>query len=349
MNVMFVIALLRIKKTFDEARSVVASLPFEHIAIDLCGPFITTPDGNQYVLLIVDVYTRFVVMWPIKHKTGQEVAQCLLTTFSLFGFPCIIQSDNGGEFVNSTIQELKTICAFDHRLITPYYPQSNGIAEAQVKTLKSVLFKSILGQSDQWDHALQYVQYSMNCKVHPSHQLTPFMAMFGRKPFPLIDHRDPLQDNLQKRFEDINQVLFPLIRRANTQSAKKRSAKLNTRPQATFKSGDIVMVKEDKLTATGTAPWYGPFKIVRRNKGGAYILQDTTGEIFHRNTTASEMKLSKVPFAINHSVIKSILDHRQTPTGLFEYHVLWANGYETWEPANHFDDNQVLFAYHRKA
>jgi hypothetical protein len=109
------------------------------------------------------------------------------------------------------------------------------------------------------------------------------------------------------------------------------------------------MVKEDKLTAAGTAPWYGPFKIVRRNKGNSYILQDVTGELFHRNTTASQMKLSKVPFAIDHAVIDTILQHRATPNGQFEYHVRWSNGHETWEPANHFDDTQVLHSYHRKA
>jgi transposase InsO family protein len=148
-------------------------------------------------------------MWPIKSKTGQQVAERLLTTFSLLGFPRIIQSDNGGEFINDTIEKLKEICGFDHRTITPYYPQANGIAEAQVKTLKSVLFKSILGQSDQWDRALPYVQYSMNSKLHPSHQLTPYMAMFGRKPFPLADHRNQLQSSMQERFEAINDILFP--------------------------------------------------------------------------------------------------------------------------------------------
>ena len=41
--------------------TITASLPFDHVAIDLFvfGPFTATPDGNTFVLLLIDIFTRF--------------------------------------------------------------------------------------------------------------------------------------------------------------------------------------------------------------------------------------------------------------------------------------------------
>ena len=45
-----------------------------------------------------------------------------------------MQSDNRMEFVNKIIKELVKSASIDHRLITPYHPQANGVAEWFVQT-----------------------------------------------------------------------------------------------------------------------------------------------------------------------------------------------------------------------
>ena len=41
-------------KAHDPSQPILAHLPFDDIAIDLCGPFPTSPDGYNYVLVCVD-------------------------------------------------------------------------------------------------------------------------------------------------------------------------------------------------------------------------------------------------------------------------------------------------------
>jgi hypothetical protein len=53
----------------------------------------------------------------------------LLSIFSLVGFPKILQSDNGTEFVNNVVETLTEIMTVEHRIITPYNPRVNGAAE----------------------------------------------------------------------------------------------------------------------------------------------------------------------------------------------------------------------------
>ena len=114
-------------------------IPFDHISIDLAGPFETSHVGNSYILLLVDVATRFTILRTVLNKNASSIAQELFNILSLVGFPKIIQSDNGTEFVNTVIQNLTLISSIDHRLTLPYHPRANGIAERHIRTMKSSL------------------------------------------------------------------------------------------------------------------------------------------------------------------------------------------------------------------
>jgi transposase InsO family protein len=67
------------------------------------------------------------------------------------GFPKILQSDNGTEFVNGLIREIKQHAGFEHRLITPYHPQANGTAERWVGMAVKTIIKRCNGVRRDWD------------------------------------------------------------------------------------------------------------------------------------------------------------------------------------------------------
>ena len=73
--------------------------------------------GNAYYLLVIDVATRFLFLRPLASKSSYSVAQQLLRLFCDVGFRKIIQSDDGGEFVNSVMAALKKLYGIDERLI----------------------------------------------------------------------------------------------------------------------------------------------------------------------------------------------------------------------------------------
>ena len=63
----------------------------------------------------------------------KTIVKHLIQVFSNFGYPRILQSDNGSEFKNVTVKLLTESTGIDHRLTTPYHPRANGSAERWVQ------------------------------------------------------------------------------------------------------------------------------------------------------------------------------------------------------------------------
>ncbi|XP_025407815.1 KRAB-A domain-containing protein 2-like [Sipha flava] len=72
--------------------------------------FQSLPDGKyKWILNYQDHHTKFISLFPLESKRAVEVASNLLTIFLTFGAPKVLQSDNGREFVNSVINEIKEL------------------------------------------------------------------------------------------------------------------------------------------------------------------------------------------------------------------------------------------------
>ena len=93
------------KHGFHPMTPVTAAMPWDHIAVDLKS-LPKSAKGHSYILVIVDVFTKFTFLRPLKSKAASVVAKELLILFSDVGYPRILQSDNGTEFVNQILNHL---------------------------------------------------------------------------------------------------------------------------------------------------------------------------------------------------------------------------------------------------
>ena len=102
------------------------------------------------------------------------------------------------------------------------------------------------------------------------------------------------------------------------------------------------------------APRYeGPYKIVRRNRGGAYMLMDHDMTLLSRNYAPAQLIPVPDPAqpADNETVhtVERFLDHR-TRRGRLQYLVKWRGfdaSYNTWEPESSFFDRASITIYWR--
>ena len=112
-------------------------LPWHMVATDL---FETK---NSKYLLIVDYYSRF----PILHKLSSTMSRVLIqemkAIFTELGVPSVIVSDGGPQYTATEFQDLTKHWQIEHRLSSPRNPQSNGMAEHFVQTMKASLIKAI--------------------------------------------------------------------------------------------------------------------------------------------------------------------------------------------------------------
>jgi IS30 family transposase len=85
------------------------------MATDLIGPFTPTTKDHKYVLVLVDVCTRFVFLKALRNKLSATIGKTLFKIFCLIGFPRILQSDNGTEFVNEILKSLSNQFSTQHQ------------------------------------------------------------------------------------------------------------------------------------------------------------------------------------------------------------------------------------------
>jgi hypothetical protein len=333
------------------------------------APLTTSPRGNHYLHVLVDIHSRFVLLQAIPDKRMTTIAATWRDIFCTFGFPRTIQSDNGSEFVNKIINTMTKESGIEHRLITPYHPRANGIAERTVQTTTRLIKKLIKGAKKNWDAYVPFAQYCVNQKIVRRHQHAPFSVMFGRKanafadfsatPMPeelalTGDEHQSLIREMEQRIATMCDKLFPLVALQSEQQATSTKVKFDkTHPLIVLPLDTLVMVRDHHRHSKMDPANEGPFKIVGKNRGGAYVLQDLTGKLLAHNYQPSALiSLSTNPqFPQDSFVVESVLDHQETATG-YTYLVRW-KGYkeehDTWEPENNFDDLGAIHHYwHRR-
>ena len=157
-------------------------IPFDQCHIDLTGPFTTTLDGNKYILVFKDHLTHWVEIFALPNKSAECVLQCLVDEiFMRHGAPRTLISDRGTEFTNILMKELIELLNIRHIICTPANPQSNGLAEQHMKTLKDSLVCFTTAYQNTWDDHLPIAAYGYRTTIDPSRGFSPFYMLYGRE------------------------------------------------------------------------------------------------------------------------------------------------------------------------
>ena len=74
--------------------------PFELVSIDGCGPLPQTSNDNRYIVSLMDKFSRFCMLVPIKDVKTLTVVRAYQKWINLFGVPKNLLSDNGTQFTS---------------------------------------------------------------------------------------------------------------------------------------------------------------------------------------------------------------------------------------------------------
>ena len=105
--------------------------PWQKIATDLF-----TLRGINY-LLVVDYFSRYPEVVKLTNTTSSSVVHVLKSLFSRYGIPETVVSDNGPQYSSQEFAQFARAYNFSHITSSPYFPQSNGMGERTVKTMKT--------------------------------------------------------------------------------------------------------------------------------------------------------------------------------------------------------------------
>lgn len=163
------------------------SMPFQKVAMDMCGPYDTSYGGNRFLLTFVDMYSGWPEFYPLPDKSAEGVADIILTKIIPRHGCCLrLLSDNGGEFVNKVVgQVCKTLKIYRIRT-SPYRPQSNGKLERIHRVWNDIVGKQLKDRRE-WDLMIPSALMALRTCNHETTQHSPFYLMNGRDPWLPLD------------------------------------------------------------------------------------------------------------------------------------------------------------------
>lgn len=152
--------------------------PFDTVHVDHLGPFMRSIRGNAYILVLIDAFTKFVVLHPVKTVSAMETIRELKRTFGIFGCPRRIISDRGKAFDCKLFKEYVISQGVKHVLNAIATPRANG----QVERTNRVLIEAIMASIDdevRWDEVLPQVAWGINNSIHSTTRQIPSDLMFA--------------------------------------------------------------------------------------------------------------------------------------------------------------------------
>lgn len=130
-----------IKPRFYKSRTCVlikATQPFERLNLDFQGPLISKT-RNQYILPVVDEYSRFSLAFPRSDISATAIIQCLCSLFAVFWVPAYIHSDREASFMSKQLRQFLQERGVAVSQTTLYNSKGNG----QYERHNGIIWKTV--------------------------------------------------------------------------------------------------------------------------------------------------------------------------------------------------------------
>ena len=264
-----------------------SDIPFDVVCIDFSGPLQLTPRNNRYVIVLIDVATRYVEAIPTPNQSADTTANFLQNDLIFrHGAPSVLISDRGTNFLSRTVRTLLSRLQTSKRNTTSYNPQCNGLVERQMKTYAEMITAYVTKDPFNWDLLIPCVRFAMNTSQHDVMKKTPFELVHFRSPSTFLDLHavDRSGDFLSQQLSLINRVRAKASRRIKDSQDSRTRAQ---RDVEGFDVGDLVLVHKDQSTPGLARKFqvkeFGPYIVTKRFTTATYEVS-RVGDQNHRET-----------------------------------------------------------------
>ena len=255
-------------------------IPGEAVAMDIgVLPWTdSSGDGYRYFLLIVDLFTRYVELHPLKDQETGSILDAFEQAWIYRGHgrQNIVLTDKGANVDGQTFREFCRQAGVNKKRTTPYHPQSDRMAERHIGLVKQII-RCL--QADRhlakgsWPGLLTEVSFHINAMKNATSRLSPQLLTFGREPLSPIDawcmdlnelemnsHEEYLRA-LKGKKEELTRIAQENIEK---NLAKARQRFNSGKSSMEIDEGDRVMLKRSMVQYSLSPRYDGPFEVLDR-------------------------------------------------------------------------------------
>ena len=263
--------------------------PWQRVSVDITGPHPRSSNSKQYILTLVDHFSKWAEAIPLGNHTAPTVAKAHMThVFSRFGVPRQLLTDRGPEFESGLFTELMRCMDIDKLRTTPYKASTNAVAERFHRTLNSMLGKVVAENQRDWDVRLPYVVAAYRASPHSSTGFSPNRLFLGRETFMPVDlvwgipegetEKTQNADEFVQKVRRDTEAAYELARKQLLVAAERRKVSYDARvKKVDFNVGEWVWYYYPRRFLKRSPKWQklytGPYLIVRAIQPVNFVLQ----------------------------------------------------------------------------
>jgi len=364
----------------------VATIPYtlatyrtmQKLQIDAIGPLKIDEYGNRHILVIIDTFSRWVMLYPTESTDAEACVWALIQHMGLFGAPNEVSTDGGSQLHNELVRTALDLMGTRHNISIAYSSEEQGIVEREnkevLKHLRNFLFDKRLGH--EWTRVLPFVQRILNAEVVSSIGYSPAQIVFGNAinldrgifiPNKIVECAHT--HNFPKYIEDLitaQKISLEGARLRQRALDVKHMTERSSETYTEFADGSLVLLAYSKGLG-GKKP---PHKLMTKLKG-PYVVTSHDGPRYRVKHLASnrieEVHVTRMqPFEydskrtnpkeiaaadIDEFVVAAILDHKPKyfpKRSNLVFLVKW-DGYDethnSWEPWEVLRNNSICHTY----
>ena len=221
--------------------------------------------GNNY-LITVDKYSSWPEIAKLDNLSSENTITYMKSQFSRYGIPDKIYSDNGPQFASESFKKFAKDYGFLHTTSSPMYPQSNGLAERGVQTVKSLLKKA----KDPYMSIMIY----RDTIINPI-GLSPAQMFLGRRLKTTLPVTSPL---LKPNQHTCNADVVQSRKEYSQMKQKSYFDKHCGKEQKYLEPGDKVLMRREQSTK-----WEPAIVVSKHSSPRSYVLEKKNGQTYRRN------------------------------------------------------------------
>lgn len=251
--------------------------PWATVAMDLAGPYPQGEEEERYVLVIMDHFTKYVILVALRSKHASIVARKVYKYLICnFGCPHTIITDNGTEF-RAEFDELCTEMGIQHSCVLPYHQQANGLVERYMQSLNKIIRIVTEDQQVAWPRVLCTHAFAYNSSYHPAIMNTPYFLNFGRDPRIPVDNRMEVnQEEGLRMFSRNKAVEMAAVMAWTAQRLQEYQDAMKQRYDASQKHinvevGDIVFIRNEGILPKTKMRWSKPCRVLGMDTDGLRV------------------------------------------------------------------------------